>query len=73
MMIGLRAARTSNALTLGWLPTLLGYSAQGLCKFGFYEIFKVCQCALLLDALGVTVVLQFHADRVAGLRGHADG
>eukprot|EP01001_Neometanema_parovale_P007215 NODE_3531_length_1203_cov_146.168519_g3351_i0.p1 GENE.NODE_3531_length_1203_cov_146.168519_g3351_i0~~NODE_3531_length_1203_cov_146.168519_g3351_i0.p1 ORF type:complete len:323 (+),score=91.14 NODE_3531_length_1203_cov_146.168519_g3351_i0:107-1075(+) len=24
----------------GWLPTLLGYSAQGFCKFGFYEIFK---------------------------------
>jgi len=26
--------------TLGWLPTLLGYSAQGFGKFGFYEIFK---------------------------------
>lgn len=24
----------------GWAPTLLGYSAQGLCKFGFYEYFK---------------------------------
>ena len=24
----------------GWLPTFFGYSAQGLCKFGFYEIFK---------------------------------
>jgi len=24
----------------GWLPTLLGYSAQGACKFGFYELFK---------------------------------
>ena len=24
----------------GWLPTLLGYSAQGACKFGFYEFFK---------------------------------
>jgi solute carrier family 25 phosphate transporter 3 len=24
----------------GWLPTLFGYSMQGLCKFGFYEIFK---------------------------------
>jgi len=24
----------------GWAPTLFGYSAQGLCKFGFYEIFK---------------------------------
>ncbi|MQL79379.1 hypothetical protein Taro_011800 [Colocasia esculenta] len=24
----------------GWAPTLLGYSAQGACKFGFYEFFK---------------------------------
>ena len=24
----------------GWSPTLFGYSAQGLGKFGFYEVFK---------------------------------
>lgn len=24
----------------GWAPTLIGYSAQGFCKFGFYEFFK---------------------------------
>ncbi|KAL7600778.1 mitochondrial phosphate carrier protein 3, mitochondrial [Lactuca sativa] len=24
----------------GWAPTLVGYSAQGACKFGFYEYFK---------------------------------
>lgn len=24
----------------GWVPTLLGYSFQGACKFGFYEFFK---------------------------------
>jgi len=24
----------------GWAPTLVGYSLQGLCKFGFYEYFK---------------------------------
>merc|ERR1712178_326736 len=24
----------------GWAPTLIGYSMQGLCKFGFYEVFK---------------------------------
>lgn len=23
-----------------WVPTLLGYSAQGACKFDFYEFFK---------------------------------
>lgn len=27
-------------LTRGWAPTLLGYSAQGACKYGFYEYFK---------------------------------
>jgi len=25
----------------GWAPTLIGYSMQGLCKFGFYEVFKI--------------------------------
>merc|ERR1712158_307648 len=29
-------------------PTALGYSAQGLCKFGFYEVFK----KLYADAMG---------------------
>ncbi|KAL8474502.1 hypothetical protein ACS0TY_031092 [Phlomoides rotata] len=24
----------------GWSPTLLGYSAQGACKYGLYEVFK---------------------------------
>jgi len=27
-------------LRIGWLPTFIGYSMQGLCKFGFYEYFK---------------------------------
>jgi len=27
-------------LVLGWAPTAIGYSMQGLCKFGFYEVFK---------------------------------
>merc|ERR1711957_588829 len=29
-----------KGFTLGWFPTLVGYGAQGFCKFGFYEIFK---------------------------------
>ncbi|SBT43998.1 mitochondrial phosphate carrier protein, putative [Plasmodium ovale wallikeri] len=29
-----------KSLSLGWSPTFIGYSLQGLCKFGFYEIFK---------------------------------
>ena len=27
-------------LKLGWAPTLIGYSLQGLFKFGLYEFFK---------------------------------
>jgi len=30
----------TKGLVLGWAPTAIGYSAQGLCKFGFYEVFK---------------------------------
>jgi solute carrier family 25 phosphate transporter 3 len=29
-----------RGLGKGWAPTFFGYSAQGLCKFGFYEVFK---------------------------------
>ncbi|KAH7846825.1 hypothetical protein Vadar_018615 [Vaccinium darrowii] len=29
-----------KGLFRGWAPTLVGYSAQGACKFGFYEYFK---------------------------------
>jgi len=29
-----------KGLFLGWAPTAIGYSMQGLCKFGFYEVFK---------------------------------
>jgi len=34
------AEEGSAGLRLGWAPTLIGYSMQGLCKFGFYEFFK---------------------------------
>lgn len=29
-----------GGVTLGLAPTLLGYSIQGMAKFGFYEMFK---------------------------------
>ena len=29
-----------RSLFRGWVPTAIGYSAQGACKFGFYEFFK---------------------------------
>lgn len=39
---GIRAIAKEGFGTLftGWAPTAVGYSFQGLCKFGFYEIFK---------------------------------
>ncbi|MEQ2241250.1 hypothetical protein ILYODFUR_023484, partial [Ilyodon furcidens] len=30
-----------RGLAKGWAPTFIGYSMQGLCKFGFYEVFKI--------------------------------
>jgi len=38
----------AKGLTKGWAPTFFGYSAQGLCKFGLYEVFKV----MYADAIG---------------------
>jgi len=29
-----------SGLVRGWAPTAIGYSMQGACKFGFYELFK---------------------------------
>ena len=29
-----------SGLARGWAPTAIGYSMQGACKFGFYELFK---------------------------------
>lgn len=34
------AAEGARGLVVGWAPTLVGYSLQGFCKFGFYELFK---------------------------------
>lgn len=37
----------ARGLAKGWAPTLIGYSMQGLCKFGFYEVFKVLYSNML--------------------------
>jgi len=34
------AEQGARGLFLGWAPTCIGYSMQGICKFGFYEVFK---------------------------------
>ncbi|KAG7456205.1 hypothetical protein MATL_G00249260 [Megalops atlanticus] len=36
-----------RGLGKGWAPTFIGYSMQGLCKFGFYEVFKILYSDLL--------------------------
>jgi len=36
-----------RGLAKGWAPTFWGYSAQGMCKFGFYEVFKVYYANLI--------------------------
>merc|ERR1712135_270879 len=36
-----------KGLAKGWAPTLIGYSMQGLCKFGFYEVFKILYSNML--------------------------
>ena len=42
------------ALTTGWAPTAIGYSMQGLCKFGFYEVFKIFY-SNMLGEVGMTL------------------
>lgn len=36
-----------RALAKGWAPTFIGYSIQGVGKFGFYEAFKIFYADLL--------------------------
>lgn len=40
MISGAKKVIANGQATLGWAPTYIGYSLQGLGKFGFYEIFK---------------------------------
>ena len=41
------AEEGTRALAKGWAPTFIGYSMQGLCKFGFYEVFKALYANML--------------------------
>lgn len=38
-----------RGLAKGWAPTAIGYSMQGICKFGFYEVFKILYSNMLGD------------------------
>merc|ERR1712002_457999 len=37
----------ARGLAKGWAPTAIGYSMQGICKFGFYEVFKNVYSSIL--------------------------
>ncbi|KAI8745626.1 phosphate carrier protein, mitochondrial, partial [Biomphalaria glabrata] len=41
------AEEGTRALAKGWAPTFFGYSMQGVCKFGFYEAFKILYTGML--------------------------
>ncbi|XP_017776787.1 PREDICTED: phosphate carrier protein, mitochondrial-like [Nicrophorus vespilloides] len=43
------AEEGARGLAKGWAPTFFGYSAQGLCKFGLYEVFKVFYTGVIGD------------------------
>jgi len=46
------AGQGRSWMTLGWFPTLIGYSMQGFAKFGFYEIFKDVYGGLAESSMG---------------------
>ena len=43
----------ARGLARGWAPTFVGYSLQGLGKFGFYEVFK----SFYNNLLGEVIIL----------------
>ena len=45
------------SLTRGWAPTFIGYSIQGLGKFGLYEIFKLYYSQLLGEVSDNAIIL----------------
>ncbi|XP_056640989.1 phosphate carrier protein, mitochondrial-like [Diorhabda sublineata] len=61
-----------RGLAKGWAPTFFGYSAQGMFKFGLYEVFKVLYSGVLGEEyaylyrtwlyLGASATAEFFAD-----------
>ena len=48
-------SRGVASLFEGWAPTAIGYSLQGACKFGFYELFK----KQFSDAVGEEIAFKY--------------
>ena len=55
----IRSAEGGRGLVVGWQPTLIGYSLQGMAKFGFYEMFKDVYAGIAGDKAEQYKVLGF--------------
>lgn len=62
-----------RGLAKGWAPTFIGYSMQGLCKFGFYEVFKILYSDLLGEVSGTFWHLTGNACQSRVGMSHASG
>lgn len=62
-----------RGLAKGWAPTFIGYSMQGLCKFGFYEVFKILYSDLLGEVSGTFWHLTGNACQSRVGTSHASG
>lgn len=40
-------------LVKGWVFIVIGYLAQGFCKFGFYEVFKIVYGNVMGEVISV--------------------
>jgi len=49
-----------RTLARGWAPTFIGYSMQGLCKFGFYEVFKILYSNMLGEVKGMRKLYKYN-------------
>jgi len=61
-----------KGLAKGWAPTLIGYSAQGVGKFGFYEVFKILYSGILGEESAYTNRLYLYLAASASAEFFAD-
>lgn len=48
------AEASVRELGKGWAPTFFGYSAQGMFKFGLYEVFKKLYAGIIGEVIFAT-------------------
>lgn len=61
-----------KGLAKGWAPTLLGYSFQGIGKFGFYEVFKILYSGIIGEESAYTNRLYLYLAASASAEFFAD-